>query len=60
MDPRPNPRRLIAAYLWPGRRAAVLLAAAILAMTVLPLLGPQLTRRIVDGAIPCVDGGSCL
>ena len=51
MDGRTNPRRLVAAYLWPGRRAAGLLVAAILSMIVLPLLAPQLTRLIVDGAI---------
>ncbi len=51
MDGRPTSRRLLAAYLWPGRGAAGLLAAAVLAMTVLPLLAPQLTRLVVDGAI---------
>jgi ATP-binding cassette, subfamily B, bacterial len=44
-------RRLVLRRLWPGRRAAVALGAAILATTVLPLLAPQLTRRFVDGAI---------
>lgn len=48
---RHEPRRLVAAYLWPGRGAALALAAAILASTVLPLLAPELTRRVVDGAI---------
>jgi ATP-binding cassette subfamily B protein len=42
---------MIATYLWPGRRSAVALAASILAATMLPLVAPQLTRRIVDGAI---------
>jgi ABC-type multidrug transport system fused ATPase/permease subunit len=51
MDGHPNSRRLLAAYLWPGRREAALLAAAILTMTALPLVGPQLTRLIIDGAI---------
>jgi ATP-binding cassette, subfamily B, bacterial len=44
-------RRLVLRRLWPGRRAAVALSAAILATTGLPLLAPQLTRRFVDGAI---------
>jgi ATP-binding cassette, subfamily B, bacterial len=48
---RQDARRLVAGYLWPGRRAAAALAAAILAMTALPLLAPQLTRRFVDGAV---------
>jgi ABC-type multidrug transport system fused ATPase/permease subunit len=51
MDGRLTSRRLLAAYLWPGRRAAALLGAAILTMTVLPLLAPQFTRLIIDGAI---------
>jgi ABC-type multidrug transport system fused ATPase/permease subunit len=51
MDPRPDHRRLLLAHLWPGRRAAALLAAAVLTMTVLPLIAPQLTRLIIDGAI---------
>ncbi|MGH9245604.1 MAG: ABC transporter ATP-binding protein [Acidimicrobiales bacterium] len=38
------------AYMKPRRRAAVALVAAILATTALPLLGPQFTRRFVDGA----------
>jgi ABC-type multidrug transport system fused ATPase/permease subunit len=48
-------RRLVLRRLRPGRRAAVALAAAILAATALPLLAPLLTRRFVDGAI---DGES--
>jgi ABC-type multidrug transport system fused ATPase/permease subunit len=44
-------RRLVLRRLWPGRRAAIALSAAILATTVLPLLAPQLTRWFVDGAI---------
>jgi ATP-binding cassette, subfamily B, bacterial len=44
-------RRLVLRRLWPGRRAAIGLSAAILAATVLPLLAPQLTRWFVDGAI---------
>jgi ATP-binding cassette subfamily B protein len=44
-------RRLVLRRLWPGRRAAVGLSAAILATTALPLMAPQLTRRFVDGAI---------
>jgi ATP-binding cassette subfamily B protein len=44
-------RRLVLRRLWPGRRAAVGLSAAILATTVLPLLAPQLTRWFVDSAI---------
>ena len=44
-------RRLVLSRLWPGRRAAYALGAAILAATALPLLAPQLTRRFVDGAI---------
>ncbi|NUW41793.1 ABC transporter ATP-binding protein [Nonomuraea rhodomycinica] len=35
----------------PGRRAGLALGAAVAAMTVLPLAGPQLTRRFVDDAI---------
>ena len=44
-------RRIVLRQLRPGRRAAVALAAAVLATTALPLLAPQLTRRFVDGAI---------
>lgn len=44
-------RRNVLRLLWPGRRAAFALAAAIAAMTVLPLLAPQFTRKFVDGAI---------
>ncbi|HEY8451623.1 MAG: ABC transporter ATP-binding protein [Micromonosporaceae bacterium] len=44
-------RRTVLRQLAPGRRDAVLLAAAVVAATVLPLLAPQLTRRFVDGAI---------
>lgn len=42
---------LVLRQLWPGRRAAAALTAAILATTVLPLAAPQLTQRFVDGAI---------
>jgi ATP-binding cassette, subfamily B, bacterial len=44
-------RRLVLRQLSPGRRAAVALALAVLAATVLPLAAPQLTRQFVDGAI---------
>jgi ABC-type multidrug transport system fused ATPase/permease subunit len=44
-------RRNVLRLLWPGRRAALALAVAITAMTVLPLLAPQFTRKFVDGAI---------
>ncbi len=48
----PNNRpRTVLRHLWPGRRAAAALAAAILATTVLPLLAPQFTKLFVDGAI---------
>jgi len=42
--------RLLGAYLRPHRRAVVVLAIALLAATALPLMGPQLLRRFVDGA----------
>jgi ABC-type multidrug transport system fused ATPase/permease subunit len=51
MTPPRHTRRLVLRRLRPGRRAAVALAAGILAATALPLLAPQLTRRFVDGAI---------
>jgi ABC-type multidrug transport system fused ATPase/permease subunit len=51
MDAPLTSRRLVAGYLWPGRRAGALLVVAIITMTVLPLLAPQFTRKIVDGAI---------
>ncbi|MET7466748.1 ABC transporter ATP-binding protein [Nonomuraea sp. NPDC005501] len=44
-------RRDVLRLMWPGRRAAVVLGVAVAAMTVLPLAGPQLTRRFVDDAI---------
>lgn len=44
-------RQELLRHLWPGRRAAVALTAAIIAATVLPLLAPQLTGRFVDDAI---------
>ncbi|WP_433607170.1 ABC transporter ATP-binding protein [Dactylosporangium sp. CA-139114] len=48
-------RTTILRSLRPGGRAAVALTVAVLAMTVLPLLAPQLTLRFVDDAIA---GGS--
>src|SRR5690606_20567257 len=51
----PHSRRLVLRQLWPGRRAALALAAMVLAATVLPLLAPQLTRTFVDGAIAGED-----
>ena len=48
---RPTDRsRVLVAYLRPGRRQAMGLAVALLAMTALPLIGPQLLRRFVDQA----------
>ncbi|MEV0199969.1 ABC transporter ATP-binding protein [Nonomuraea sp. NPDC050691] len=44
-------RRLVLRLMRPGRRAGLALGAAVAAMTVLPLAGPQLTRRFVDDAI---------
>ncbi|WP_344576698.1 ABC transporter ATP-binding protein [Nonomuraea roseoviolacea] len=44
-------RRLVLRLMRPGRRAGLALGAAVIAMTVLPLAGPQLTRRFVDDAI---------
>jgi ATP-binding cassette subfamily B protein len=49
-SPRPS-QRLLREALWPGRRGATALGAALGAATVLPLLGPQITREIVDGAV---------
>lgn len=51
MDSPRRSRRLVLRLLWPGRRASVALAVAILAATVLPLAAPQLTREFVDGAV---------
>ncbi len=50
MDTAAPSWRLVGALLWPGRRAAGLLAGALLVATALPLIGPQITRAIVDGA----------
>lgn len=44
-------RRLVAEYLRPHRPAVAGLLVALLAATALPLAGPQLLRRFVDGAI---------
>ncbi len=44
-------RRTVLRCLWPGRRSAFALGAAIAVTTVLPLSAPQLTRRFVDGAV---------
>jgi ATP-binding cassette subfamily B protein len=44
-------RRLVLQRLRPGGRAAIALAVLVLLTAVLPLLGPQLTRAFVDGAI---------
>src|SRR5690606_32900813 len=51
MDSPRRSRRLVLRLLWPGRRASVALAVAILAAAVLPLAAPQLTREFVDGAV---------
>jgi ATP-binding cassette subfamily B protein len=60
MDQSSEHRRLVVAQLRPGRGAALALLAAIGAMTALPLLAPQLTRRIIDGAIADEPTGSLI
>src|SRR5262245_46060858 len=50
-----DPRRLLRAHLWPGRRALVGLCVALVIGTVLPLLAPLILGYFVDEA---VDGAS--
>jgi ATP-binding cassette subfamily B protein len=57
---RSSDRRLVLTHLRPPGRSAAALVAAVLATTVLPLLAPQLTRRIVDGAMAGDPTGSLL
>jgi ABC-type multidrug transport system fused ATPase/permease subunit len=46
-----DPRRLLRAHLWPGRRALVGLCVALAIGTVLPLLAPLILGYFVDQAI---------
>src|SRR4051812_1998046 len=51
MDGTVDPRRVLRAHLWPRRSALAGLVAALVAGTVLPLLGPIILGYFVDRAI---------